>query len=139
MQIGVEADRAVDNKRVFVLDTDEITRMAAVFMLHDENETHEFGSVAAVLDKAKDWKPDLIILGEAIVQSEGMGIFKQLSGSISDVKTLLMTPPNEDFVAKCRESGLSGVAFKPLTVEKLRDRVDAMLGRKRRGIAIQAL
>ena len=38
MQIGVETSKAVENKRVFVVDSDEITRAALQFMLHDENE-----------------------------------------------------------------------------------------------------
>ena len=40
MQIGVDCDLAVGNRRIFVLDTDEIGRMAVQFMLHDEYETH---------------------------------------------------------------------------------------------------
>ena len=41
MQIGVETSRAVENKRIFVVDDDEIIRAALQFMLHDEYETHE--------------------------------------------------------------------------------------------------
>ena len=41
MQIGVETSKAVDQRRVFVIDEDEITRAALQFMLHDEIETHE--------------------------------------------------------------------------------------------------
>ena len=41
MQIGVETAKAVDQRRVFVVDEDEITRAALQFMLHDEIETHE--------------------------------------------------------------------------------------------------
>src|SRR6266545_848934 len=36
MQIGVETSKAVDQRRVFVIDEDEITRAALQFMLHDE-------------------------------------------------------------------------------------------------------
>ena len=41
MQIGVETAKALDNKRLFVVANDDITRMALQFMLHDENETHD--------------------------------------------------------------------------------------------------
>ena len=44
MQIGVETSKAVDQRRVFVIDDDEITRAALQFMLHDEIETHELAS-----------------------------------------------------------------------------------------------
>ena len=45
MQIGVETSKAVDQRRVFVVDHDEITRAALQFMLHDEIETHELASL----------------------------------------------------------------------------------------------
>ncbi len=41
MQIGVETSRAVENKRVFLVSDDEITRAALQFMLHDEFEAHD--------------------------------------------------------------------------------------------------
>ena len=139
MQIGVEAARAVDNKRVFVVDTDKISRMAAVFMLHDENETHELPSLKAAFDKAAEWKPDLLVLGEALVNEEGRDVFARCAQAIPGVKTLLLAGEGkEEFAQACRQSGADGVVYKPLTVERLRDRVDALLGRKRRPIAIQA-
>lgn len=139
MQIGVEAARAVDNKRVFVVDTDEISRMAAVFMLHDENETHELPSLKAAFNKASERKPDLLVLGEALVNEEGKDVFARCAQTIPGVKTLLLAGEGtEEFAQACRQSGADGVVYKPLTVEKLRDRVDALLGRKRRPIAIQA-
>ena len=139
MQIGVEAARAVDNKRVFIVDTDEISRMAAAFMLHDENETHELPSLKVAFDKAAEWKPDLLVLGEALVTAEGKDVFARCAQAIPGVKTLLLAGEGkEEFAQACRQSGADGVVYKPLTVEKLRDRVDALLGRKRRPIAIQA-
>ncbi len=65
MQIGVESSRAVENKRVFVVNGDEITRAALQFMLHDEYETHEFADLAQAYDKSVQWKPDAILLRSA--------------------------------------------------------------------------
>lgn len=45
MQIGVDSEKAVDDRRVFVVDDDEITSAALQFMLHDEIETHEITSL----------------------------------------------------------------------------------------------
>src|ERR1039458_6215718 len=58
MQIGVESSRAVENKRIFVVDENEIFRAAVQFMLHDENETHEVASLEAAFAKAQTAKPD---------------------------------------------------------------------------------
>lgn len=67
MQIGVDCNLAVGNRRIFVVTTDEIARMAVQFMLHDEYETHEFGSLEAAEAKAGDWPPDLLIVGAKLL------------------------------------------------------------------------
>ena len=51
MQIGVDCNLAVGNWRIFVLDTDEIGRMAVQFMLHDEYETHEIVTEASLIQR----------------------------------------------------------------------------------------
>ena len=53
MQIGVETSKAVDQRRIFVVDEDEITRAALQFMLHDEIETHELASLDAAIAAAQ--------------------------------------------------------------------------------------
>ena len=63
MQIGVETAKAVDQRRVFVVDDDEITRAALQFMLHDEIETHELATPEEAYDKGTDWlKPHVVLL-----------------------------------------------------------------------------
>lgn len=63
MQIGVDSQRAVENRRIFVVAEDEITRAALQFMLLDEYETHEFAGLNQAFAKAAGNAPDLIILG----------------------------------------------------------------------------
>jgi hypothetical protein len=63
MQIGVDSQRAVENRRIFVVAEDEITRAALQFMLLDEYETHEFAGLDEAFAKAAGNAPDLIILG----------------------------------------------------------------------------
>ena len=55
MQIGVETSKAVDQRRVFVVDEDEITRAALQFMLQDEIETHELASPVEAFEKGTGW------------------------------------------------------------------------------------
>ncbi|MBI5461324.1 MAG: response regulator transcription factor [Gammaproteobacteria bacterium] len=139
MQIGVDSSLAVDNKRVFVVDTDEITRMAAVFMLHDEHETHELADIAAVYAKARDWMPDVLALGVGVVQAEGIGVLAELKQRIPGVKILLLADAGtETFVHACRQAGADAAFVKPLEVGKLRTRVAALLGR-RKPIVIHAI
>ncbi|MBP1148637.1 MULTISPECIES: response regulator [Methylocaldum] len=131
MQIGVDTERAVDNRRVFVVDSDEITSAALQFMLHDEIETHELSSLDAAYAKAKDWKPDVLLLGIGIVQEKGIEVLADIRSKIADLKIILVADSATDPLAKeCLKNGVNSILPKPLTIEKTRQKVDAQLGRK---------
>ncbi|WP_400765982.1 response regulator [Methylosinus sporium] len=136
MQIGVETSRAVENKRIFVVDDDEIIRAALQFMLHDEYETHEIGSLESAIDKAASAKPDLLILSENVVKAAGLPVLKEISQRISGVKVLVIVDSLQSgFGKESQAAGAHGYIVKPLTVEFVRQKVDVLLGR-RQGVAI---
>jgi DNA-binding response OmpR family regulator len=137
MQIGVETSKAVENKRVFVVDSDEITRAALQFMLHDENETHEFADLEAALRKAENWQPDLLILNAALVLASAPDLIASLKTGIPGLKVLVAIEGGTTDARTLRQSGADGVLHKPLTIEKARMAVDVALGRRRATIAIQ--
>jgi len=131
MQIGVESSRAVENKRVFVVDSDEITRAVLQFMLHDENETHEIASVAQAYEKAAAWKPDVILLGLALVQERGVGVVGEIRERIPGVKIAIVVDSTADATAQsCLKQGAQSLLAKPLTIEAVRRKVDILLGRR---------
>ncbi len=131
MQIGVESSRAVENKRVFVVDSDEITRAVLQFMLHDENETHEIPSVAEAYDKAVSWKPDVILLGMPIVQAQGVGVVGEIRARIPGAKIAIVADSASDATAQsCLKQGAHSLLAKPLTIESVRRKVDILLGRR---------
>lgn len=130
MQIGVETSRAVENKRIFVVDDDEITRAALQFMLHDENETHELAGLEQAFAKGSEWKPDLLLLGLAIVQTGGASIFGEIALRLPGTRIMLVAEAGQDNVAQSYlKSGAHGVIVKPLTIESVRRKVDMLLGR----------
>ncbi len=140
MQIGVETSKAVDNKRLFVVANDDITRMALQFMLHDENETHDLASLEAAFDKSTEWKPDLLLLGIDVVSERGIDVLAQVKSRLADTKILLVAESRDDpLVTSCQSAGIDGLLLKPLTVEDVRRKVDGLLGRKRAPIQIHAL
>jgi DNA-binding NtrC family response regulator len=131
MQIGVESSRAVQNKRIFVVDTDEIYRAALQFMLHDDNETHEVADLDEALTKAQTSKPDLILLARDIVQSRGIPVLKEITDQIPGVKLIVVAEADDDQLARsCLRSGAHAMISKPLDIQSVRDKVDQMLGRK---------
>lgn len=132
MQIGVDSAMAVDNRRLFVVDNDDITRMALQFMLHDENETHDLPSLEAAFEKSIDWKPDMLLLGLEVVREKGIGILATIKSRMTGVKILLVADSeNDSLVLSCLESGADGLLLKPLTIEATRKKVDGLLGRRR--------
>ncbi|VTZ48499.1 conserved hypothetical protein [Methylocella tundrae] len=131
MQIGVETSRAIENKRIFVVDDDEIIRAALQFMLHDENETHEVPGLQPAFAKAAESKPDLILLAVSIVQGEGVSVLSQIRERIPGAKILVVADSAKDEIARqCLASGAHGVLAKPLTIESVREKVDVLLGRR---------
>jgi DNA-binding NtrC family response regulator len=128
MQIGVELSRSIENKRVFVIDSDEVTRAALQFMLHDENETHELSSVPEAVTKCAGRKVDLVLLGRAIVAQEGLGVLQEITDHMPEAKVVLVADSTED-ARECQQWSTAGVLTKPLTVESVRLKVDAVLGR----------
>jgi AmiR/NasT family two-component response regulator len=62
------------------------------------------------------------------VKERGAAVLGKIADGIPGVKVLLVADSAED--AKfCRQLGVAGVVVKPLTVENVRRKVDAALGR----------
>jgi DNA-binding response OmpR family regulator len=130
MQIGVEMARAMENKRVFVVDDNEIIRAALQFMLHDEFEAHEVASAALAFEKAKTQPPDLVLLAQGVAKVEGFELLQRFRTEMPQAKILVVVDAADSAYGKeCVASGAHGFLAKPLKIEFVRQKVDAMLGR----------
>jgi DNA-binding NtrC family response regulator len=131
MQIGVETSKAVDQRRVFVIDHDEVTRAALQFMLHDEIETHELGSLEEAYEKGIDWlKPDVLLLGVSFLKERGMELVAELTAKFPGVRILIVCDKSDEPTAVAgMKAGAHGALVKPLTIESVRKKVDTILGR----------
>ncbi|TLG72163.1 response regulator [Methylocystis sp. B8] len=131
MQIGVETSKAVDQRRVFVVDEDEITRAALQFMLHDEIETHELADIEEAYEKGVDWlKPDVILLGVSFIKSRGVELLREISDRFAGVRVLVVCDPaDEKLAVEGMKAGAHGALVKPLKIEAVREKVDTVLGR----------
>jgi len=131
MQIGVETAKAVDQRRVFVLDEDEIVRAALQFMLHDEIETHEIGSFEEAYEKGVGWlKPDVVLLGASFLKSKGLSVLAELAERFNGVRILVVCDKADEALAvDAMKQGAHGTLVKPLKIESVRQKVDTVLGR----------
>jgi DNA-binding NtrC family response regulator len=131
MQIGVDAQRAVETKRLFIVDDNDVTGMALQFMLADEAEAHVFDNLPAALDKALSSPPLVVILGEDLFAAQGCAALEQLKSALPDANVLLVT---SDASAPQIQAGLSagaaGTLERPLKLEQVRRKVDRQLGRR---------
>ncbi len=131
MQIGVETSKAVDQRRVFVVDDDEITRAALQFMLHDEIETHELANPEEAYEKGTDWlKPHVVLLGVSFLKQRGTGLIGEVTAKFPGVRVLIVCGKDDEFTAvEGMKAGAHGTLVKPLTLETVRKKVDTILGR----------
>lgn len=126
MQIGVDSQRAVENKRVFVIDPDEVSSMALQFMLADECETHVLAGVEAARAKSSEWPPHLVLLGQGIVAAEGAAAVAAVKACGTHVKILIVcNAVDEPGVAEALANGADGTLVRPLRLEIVRRRVDS--------------
>lgn len=131
MQIGVETSKAVDQRRVFVVDDDEITRAALQFMLHDEIETHELASPEEAYAKGTGWlAPHLILLGVSFIKERGPALISEMIGRFPGVRILIICDKSQESTAvEALKAGAHGALVKPLMLESVRKKVDTVLGR----------
>ncbi|WP_067734407.1 response regulator [Novosphingobium naphthalenivorans] len=131
MQIGVETSKAVDQRRIFVVDEDEITRAALQFMLHDEIETHELTSLAEAYEKGQDWLlPDVLILGMSILKAHGVEVLDEIAARYPAARVLIVAgKEDEELGLAALKAGAAGALLKPLRIEAVRQKVDTILGR----------
>lgn len=131
MQIGVESSKAVDQRRVFVVDADEVTRAALQFMLHDEIETHELESPEEAYGKGADWlMPDVVMLGVSFLKDRGVQLIREMTQKFPGVRILIVCDKSDEATAlEGLKAGAHGAVVKPLTLEAVRKKIDTILGR----------
>ncbi|WP_026595625.1 response regulator [Methyloferula stellata] len=140
MQIGVDNDRRVENKRVFIIDNDGMTGSILQFMLEDDNETHEFAtaeeayaaSEKQVYQKTEMSIPQMVIVGTNVLQEKGIDHLKEIAAKFPDAKIVVVAENPDDKIGKqclAKGGGAHGALIKPLTVEVVRRKVDMLLGR----------
>ncbi len=140
MQIGVDNDRRVENKRVFIIDNDGITGSILQFMLEDDNETHEFAtaeeayaaSEKQVYQKTELSIPQMVIVGTNVLKERGLDHLKEIAAKFPTAKIVVVAENPDDSIGKqalAKGGGAHGALIKPLTVEVVRRKVDMLLGR----------
>jgi DNA-binding response OmpR family regulator len=134
MQVGVDVAMMLDNKRIFVVERDEIDRAILQFMLHDENETHEVAGLEEAYEKAARSPPDLVLLGRGFAAERGPEIVGEVAAKTGAKVLVIAESAADDLALACVKAGAHSAVIKPLTVEGVRDKVDIALGRKRGGL-----
>lgn len=130
MQIGVESQRAVETKRAFIIDSDDISALALQFMLADELEVHVIGSSAEAIRRGRTSAVDVVLLGASVIEGEGAQVVGTLLAVLPGVPIIACGPAGDGGVAQALALGARSAIVRPFKVEAVRQRVNAQIGRR---------
>lgn len=130
MQIGVDTQRAVETKRAFIIDSDDISAMALQFMLADELEVNVVASSADAIARAQGASLDLLLLGASVIEAEGAQVVSTLLAALPGVPLIACGPAGDARVTQALALGARSTIVRPYKVEAVRQRVNAQIGRR---------
>ena len=130
MQIGVDTQRAVETKRAFIVDNDDISGMALQFMLADELEVHVIDNSREAIARAQASVVDVILLGAGVIEAEGAQVVSALLAALPGVPVIACGPAGDAGVAQALALGARSAITRPFKVEAVRQRVNAQIGRR---------
>ena len=130
MQIGVDTQRAVESKRAFIIDSDDISAMALQFMLADELEVNVVTCSAEAIDRAQGLALDVILLGASVIEAEGAAVVTRLQAALPGVPVIACGPAGDPGIAQVLALGARSAIVRPYKVEAVRQRVNAQIGRR---------
>jgi DNA-binding NtrC family response regulator len=130
MQIGVETARAVETKRAFILDQDDVSATALQFMLADELEVHVFTSSAEALRHPAADRIDVVLLGASLIEAETADVVDRLLQAWPGVPLLAYGPAGDASVQAALARGARSSIERPFKLETVRRKVNAQIGRR---------
>lgn len=130
MQIGVDTQRAVESKRAFIIDSDDISAMALQFMLADELEVNVVTCSAEAIGRAQGLALDVILLGASVIEAEGAAVVTRLQAALPGVPVIACGPAGDPGIAQVLALGARSAIVRPYKVEAVRQRVNAQIGRR---------
>ncbi len=131
MQIGVDTQRAVETKRAFIIDSDDISSMALQFMLADELEVNVFASSAEAIARAQGTAAlNVVLLGASVIEAEGAAVVTALQAALPGVPIIVFGLDGDAGVAQALKLGARSVITRPFKLEMVRQKVNAQIGRR---------
>ena len=130
MQIGVDTQRAVENKRALIVDNDDIGATALQFMLADELEVNVIGSGAEAAARLQAGPVDVVLLGAGVLEAEGGAVVTRLLAAQPGVPLIAYGPAGDAGVAPALQLGARSAITRPFKLEAVRQRVNAQIGRR---------
>lgn len=131
MQIGVDTARAVETKRAFILDQDDVGATALQFMLADELEVHVFTSSADALRHPAADRIDIVLLGAGLlIEGETADVVDRLLQAWPGVPLLAYGMADDAGVQAALARGARSSIERPFKLETVRRKVNAQIGRR---------
>jgi DNA-binding NtrC family response regulator len=131
MQIGVDTQRAVETKRAYIIDSDDVSSMALQFMLADELEVNVFATSAEAITRARaSGAINVILLGASVIASEGAAVVTELLAVVPGVPIVVFGLDGDAGVAQALKLGARTSITRPFKLQVVRQKVNAQIGRR---------
>jgi DNA-binding response OmpR family regulator len=123
--------------RILIVEDEESIRTGLQDLLEIEGyETASVGDGEAALEKARQWKPHLVLLDLMLPKSSGFDVCRHLRKHQPDVFVIMLTAKNEEMSKIAGlEMGADDYITKPFSVSELLARVKTRLRRRGEGAA----
>lgn len=130
MRASFEPRSRVDTAPIFVVESDEVIRSALQFILRDHYATHGFKSLEQALLMGAELTPDIVLLGVGFVQNNGEQTLAELLLRLPGTRILIVADSVNDPRARASlQWGAHDVLGKPIAIDSVRSKVDALIRR----------
>ena len=108
------------SKLLIVDDEEDIREFARNYFKKRGIDVEIASNGKLALEKANEFKPDLILLDITMEEMTGIEVLKKLREEKNDVKVIMVTGiENEESVNEANSWGVKGYIHKPLVLEEL--------------------
>lgn len=105
---------------IFIVDDDESVLAGLSMSLEDQYKIHKFSTAEKALEKARDVKPDLILLDIGLPGMSGSNALKEFKKMKPDVLAIMITAFEDiETVVSCMQSGAYDYVVKPINMDAL--------------------
>lgn len=116
--------------RILIADDHEVIRRGVIRVLQSRDDVKEYAEATngkEAVEKALEWKPDLILLDVRLPLLDGFAVAREIKGHQPDIAILFFSIYNNNEILEEAKSVGDGFILKEKIVEMLPSAIDTLL------------